>query len=1154
MKTNLQNIITNSSMNYTRIFFTLITIICLKSIGFSQITYNSSGVYNKPAGITTLSIEAWGGGGGATRGNGNEGGGGGGYSRIYFTVPSAASSYTVTVGIGGAGGANSTNGGNSLVTGAGVSITANGGGAGDSGGVGGTGTTRNGGNGGANVNSGGGGGGAGGATNALGNGSPGTNNMGGEGGKSGTGGDGGHGGTGTNGNATNGLAPGGGGGAGGNNGTSGNGANGRVIIGECVSAPSATISYSPNPVCENVTSIFPIQTGTVGGTYSTTSEQLTLNSITGEVNPSTSTTGDHTINYIIPAVGSCPGFTASFNLTILNDVTAPVPEITSLPNIVAQCQVIGITPPEALDDCLGRITGATTTVFPITTQGTFTVTWAYNDGNGNISTQNQTVIIDDTQPPSNTNNPNKQLPDVIAQCSVTTLVEPDVIDNCTKVTISHNAILPITTQGTTNIVWTYEDENGNISTQDQRIIITDTTPPVPNQTNLPDINASCEVTDLPIPTATDNCGGNVVVTYDVTFPINTQGTTIITWTYTDNHGNSTTRTQNVFIQDLIPPTSGIVTLPDIIAECEVTTLIPPVVTDNCGGPVTITYVTAPLPITTQGETIVTWKYEDENGNVETQDQKIIIQDVSAPIHPLLTTLQGCSVLAPTPVGIDNCEGEIFGTTNDPVSYSIPGTYIIHWSFTDSKGNGIIKKQTVIITEELEVDISSQTNVSCNGLSDGSVDFKVTGGASPYLISPSQTGLSAGSHTFTISDANNCTTSINVIITQPEPLSVIGLQILDACDNNMGSIELTGQGGTSPYTYSSSNGSITGNIINGLDGTYDFTVTDDYGCTATNTATITECNSIITIGALIDATNDGTINGLPAQNIVAYLSLIKENNILQTVQISNGVGVFDPVQFGTYKVVIHTNSAGSLSPNLPAGYQTFLGEGLLESGGDLNPNGIIEVVISSGPLVVNNGARIAASGEIYFALQAGGPLPVRLKSFEAKSTDSGNELSWKTEAEIGFSHFEVEKSLNGLSFEKIGLVKAFNSENNNYGYQDMEDALSAFYRLKMVDLDGKFNFSKIVFVDSKSDKNQFSEFYPNPSYGKEIEIKITTNEPKNWKMEGFSNNGARNFAKEINLKKGENLIKINPNQLSIGINIIRFDDGFGNTISKKIFNF
>ena len=111
---------------------------------------------------------------------------------------------------------------------------------------------------------------------------------------------------------------------------------------------------------------------------------------------------------------------------------------------------------------------------------------------------------------------------------------------------------PITTQGTTVVTWTFDDGNGNVITANQNVIVADTTDPV--TPTLTDVTAQCEVTTLTTPTATDNCSGTITGTTMTTFPITTQGTTIVTWTFDDGNGNTITQTQNVIINDTIPPT------------------------------------------------------------------------------------------------------------------------------------------------------------------------------------------------------------------------------------------------------------------------------------------------------------------------------------------------------------------------------------------------------------------------------------------------------------------------------------------------------------------------------------------------------------------------------------------------------------------------
>ncbi|HNP06646.1 MAG TPA: MopE-related protein [Cyclobacteriaceae bacterium] len=157
--------------------------------------------------------------------------------------------------------------------------------------------------------------------------------------------------------------------------------------------------------------------------------------------------------------------------------------------------------------------------------------------------------------------------------------------------------------------------------------IPDVTPPVPDiLPSLPDVNAECSATPS-APTATDDVDGALSGTASTSFPITTQGTTVITWTYEDAAGNKSTQNQNVNIVDITNPIPDLGTLPDINAQCSVASLTPPTATDNCSGAVTVTN-DATLPITTPGTTVVIWTYDDGNGNVNTQNQNVIITPVA----------------------------------------------------------------------------------------------------------------------------------------------------------------------------------------------------------------------------------------------------------------------------------------------------------------------------------------------------------------------------------------------------------------------------------------------------------------------------------------------------------------------------------------------
>jgi Secretion system C-terminal sorting domain len=95
------------------------------------------------------------------------------------------------------------------------------------------------------------------------------------------------------------------------------------------------------------------------------------------------------------------------------------------------------------------------------------------------------------------------------------------------------------------------------------------------------------------------------------------------------------------------------------------------------------------------------------------------------------------------------------------------------------------------------------------------------------------------------------------------------------------------------------------------------------------------------------------------------------------------------------------------------------------------------------------------------------LPIDLLSFKAEKKNTAVELKWEAENQINFSHFEVERSSTATgSFTKIGLVQASAASTGNYTYTDATAARymeNAYYRLKMIDIDGTFKYSPVVMV-------------------------------------------------------------------------------------------
>lgn len=117
-----------------------------------------------------------------------------------------------------------------------------------------------------------------------------------------------------------------------------------------------------------------------------------------------------------------------------------------------------------------------------------------------------------------------------------------------------------------------------------------------------------------------------------------------------------------------------------------------------------------------------------------------------------------------------------------------------------------------------------------------------------------------------------------------------------------------------------------------------------------------------------------------------------------------------------------------------------------------------------------------------------PMPIELTEFYAQPENSTIVLNWVTATEINNNHFEIERSKDGVVFEKIGTEesKALNGNSTSnllYTYVDYKPYSGlAYYRLKQIDHDGKYEYHSIISVDREEQKNMKFVVFPNPNQG------------------------------------------------------------------------
>jgi len=237
--------------------------------------------------------------------------------------------------------------------------------------------------------------------------------------------------------------------------------------------------------------------------------------------------------------------------------------------------------------------------------------------------------------------------------------------------------------------------------------------------------------------------------------------------------------------------------------------------------------------------------------------------------------------------------------NNYITTVSSGAYSIN--VTDQNGCSINQSFSLTDPDSIISTISS-TNINCFGGNDGSASISITnGGTAPYsyLWSNGQTtsiasGLSTGTYSCIITDANLCIDSASVNIIEPNEIisttSSIDASCYDDCD---GSISITATGGTPPYSYAWTNGQSTQTATGLCAGFYNVTITDANNCLVINSDIINEPNPL-----LINVWIDGT--SLVATNGFATYQWYNGGGILIPGATSE---IFNPTSMGEYYVVV-----------------------------------------------------------------------------------------------------------------------------------------------------------------------------------------------------------------------------------------------------------
>jgi gliding motility-associated-like protein len=619
-------------------------------------------------------------------------------------------------------------------------------------------------------------------------------------------------------------------------------------------APAASISYTGSPWCSNTGIQNVILTGTLGGTFSASPAGLGIDPVTGVIDPGASLPGTYTITYSISVVG-CGVVTATTSVTINQ---APTVVITDPAQVCS---------PATIDLTVSAVTAGSTSGLTFTywtdaaativlgTPAMVTTGVYYIKGTDGLGCY-------DIKPVNATVNP---LPSI-------TGTQTDILcfganTGAIDITVTGGSI-PYTFAWTGTGVTTISEDQINLTAGLYSVVVTDA--------NICS-SASFQVT-LTEPTALT---GSISSQTNVTAFGGNDGSVTVVGTggippYLYKIGSGIYQASGTF--GTLSAGSYIVTVQDFNlctfdVPVNITQPLPPLAGSIVSQINVLCYGTSTGSVTVQGSGgLAPYDYSLNGGvfqvsgtfgtlasgnyTITVRDAVLNTFDVSATITQPSAALGG-SITSQTDIlcfGNNTGSITVSGTGGiSPYQYKLSaGSYQASGTFTSLTAGvyTVTIQDANLCTYDVPVtliqpaakltgSIISQQNVTCSGSVNGSVSVAGAGGTSPYeyrldggvyQVSGAFNGLARGNYSVDIRDANLCTVTVPVAISEPAVLSIAPDKTDASCPGvNDGSITLTITGGTQPYTVIWSDGFMTATRSNIPDGTYSAVVTDINGC-------------------------------------------------------------------------------------------------------------------------------------------------------------------------------------------------------------------------------------------------------------------------------------------------------------------------------------
>lgn len=183
-----------------------------------------------------------------------------------------------------------------------------------------------------------------------------------------------------------------------------------------------------------------------------------------------------------------------------------------------------------------------------------------------------------------------------------------------------------------------------------------------------------------------------------------------------------------------------------------------------------------------------------------------------------------------------------------------------------------------------------------------------------------------------------------------------------------------------------------------------------------------------------------------------------------------------------------------------------------------------------------------------------PLPVTLLSFEgSKNNDQSNLLTWKVVDEVNLDRYELERATIAEQFNTIYTENVSDGSNveRKYQYNDaaINHADNIYYRLKMIDQDGKFRYSNTVLINGQT--LQQMQFYPNPVSEGTFYVRLTTKQlQKELHFTILNQTGEKVREWTVHNKNNEEILPVNVSTLPKGMYLVSCNNQQGTIVGSS----